>query len=176
MNQTNFWNDAAKGGAIIGGIWAACSLLGDATGLGLFGLIGFALYIWLLIRYTRLRATALSTPDEEYGYGRRLGFIVATALFVGIINAAYTILASRILFTAKYSATYEQTFAMLAKSGLYTGEMIAQMSRMVQSPAMITLSSVFGQLFLGLLFGLVIAAIAQPRQQFDDRPTNRTQE
>lgn len=176
MNQTNFWNDAAKCGAVIGGIWAACSLLSDATGWGVFGLIGFATYIWLLIRYARRRATLLSTPDEEYGYGKRLGFIVAMTLFVGIINAAYAILASRILFTAKYAAAYEQSFATLAKSGFYTNEMIAQLSRMVQSPVMITLSSILGQLFLGLLFGLVLAAIAQPRPRFDDRSTNDTQE
>ena len=39
MNQTNFWNDAAKYGAVIGGASAVCSLLGDATGAGFFGLI-----------------------------------------------------------------------------------------------------------------------------------------
>lgn len=50
------------------------------------------------------------------------------ALFVGVINAAYTILASRILFTDKYA----------------------------------------GQALLGLLFGLVLAALAQPRQRFDN--------
>lgn len=94
MNQTNFWNDAAKYGAVIGGASAVCSLLGDATGAGFFGLIGLALYIGLLLYYTRKRATSRSTREEEYGYGRRLGFIVAMALFVGVINAAYTILAS----------------------------------------------------------------------------------
>lgn len=43
MNQTNFWNDAAKYGAVIGGASAVCSLLGDATGAGFFGLIGLVL-------------------------------------------------------------------------------------------------------------------------------------
>lgn len=176
MNQTNFWNDAAKYGAIIGGISAACSLLSDATGLGVFGLIGFAVYIWLLVYYTRKRATYFSTPEAEYGYGKRLGFIVAMALFVGIINAAYTILASRILFTAKYAAVYEQMFAIFAKTGLYTNEMIVRMTQMVQSPLWITASAILGQLILGLLFGLVLAAIAQPRQQADNRPTNHTEE
>ena len=85
MNQTNFWNDAAKYGAVIGGASAVCSLLGDATGAGFFGLIGLALYIGLLLYYTRKRATSRSTREEEYGYGRRLGFIVAMALFVGVI-------------------------------------------------------------------------------------------
>lgn len=80
MNQTNFWNDAAKYGAVIGGASAVCSLLGDATGAGFFGLIGLALYIGLLLYYTRKRATSRSTREEEYGYGRRLGFIVAMAL------------------------------------------------------------------------------------------------
>lgn len=170
MNQTNFWNDAAKYGAVIGGASAACSLLGDATGSGIFGLAGFALYIGLLVYYTRKRATACSSPEEEYGYGRRLGFIVAMALFVGIINAAYAILASRILFADKYTAVYEQTFAALAKTGLYTGEMIARITQMMQSPLWLTFSSVVGQLILGLLFGLVLAAIAQPRQRFDNEP------
>lgn len=147
MNQTNFWNDAAKYGAVIGGASAVCSLLGDAT---------------------RKRATSRSTREEEYGYGRRLGFIVAMALFVGVINAAYTILASRILFTDKYAELYEQSFALLSKTGLYTGEMISQMALMVQSPLWITFSSVAGQALLGLLFGLVLAALAQPRQRFDN--------
>jgi len=159
MNQTNFWNDAAKYGAVIGGASAVCSLLGDATGAGFFGLIGLALYIGLLLYYTRKRATSRSTREEEYGYGRRLGFIIAMALFVGVINAAYTILASRILFTDKYAELYEQS---------YTGEMISQMALMVQSPLWITFSSVTGQALLGLLFGLVLAALAQPRQRFDN--------
>ena len=157
MNQTNFWNDAAKYGAVIGGASAVCSLLGDATGAGFFGLIGLALYIGLLLYYTRKRATSRSTREEEYGYGRRLGFIVA-----------YTILASRILFTDKYAELYEQSFALLSKTGLYTGEMISQMALMVQSPLWITFSSVAGQALLGLLFGLVLAALAQPRQRFDN--------
>ena len=157
MNQTNFWNDAAKYGAVIGGASAVCSLLGDATGAGFFGLIGLALYIGLLLYYTRKRATSRSTREEEYGYGRRLGF-----------NAAYTILASRILFTDKYAELYEQSFALLSKTGLYTGEMISQMALMVQSPLWITFSSVAGQALLGLLFGLVLAALAQPRQRFDN--------
>ena len=158
MNQTNFWNDAAKYGAVIGGASAVCSLLGDATGAGFFGLIGLALYIGLLLYYTRKRATSRSTREEEYGYGRRLGFI----------NTAYTILASRILFTDKYAELYEQSFALLSKTGLYTGEMISQMALMVQSPLWITFSSVTGQALLGLLFGLVLAALAQPRQRFDN--------
>ena len=160
MNQTNFWNDAAKYGAVIGGASAVCSLLGDATGAGFFGLIGLALYIGLLLYYTRKRATSRSTREEEYGYGRRF--------FVGVINAAYTILASRILFTDKYAELYEQSFALLSKTGLYTGEMISQMALMVQSPLWITFSSVTGQALLGLLFGLVLAALAQPRQRFDN--------
>lgn len=168
MNQTNFWNDAAKYGAVIGGASAVCSLLGDATGAGFFGLIGLALYIGLLVYYTRKRATSRSTPEEEYGYGRRLGFIVAMALFVGVINAAYTILASRILFTDKYAELYEQSFALFEKTGLYTGEMIARMTQMVQSPLWITFSSIAGQALLGLLFGLVLAALAQPLQRFDN--------
>jgi len=176
MNQTNFWNDAAKCGAVIGGISAACSLLSDLTGAGIFGILGFALYLWLLVRYTRQRAEALSTPEEEYGYAKRLGFIVAMAFFVGIINAAYTILASRILFTAKYSAAYEQMFAVLAKTGLYTGDMIARMTQMVQSPLWITASAIFGQILLGLLFGLVLAAVAQPRLRSGNGPANDREE
>lgn len=176
MNQTDFWNDAARCGAVIGGISAACSLLSDLTGAGLFVILGFGLYIWLLLRYTRQRAEALSTPEQEYGYGQRLGFIIAMTFFVGIINAAYTILASRILFPAKYSAAYEQTFAVLAKTGFYTGDMIAQMTQMVQSPLLITVSAVIGQVMLGLLFGFVLAAVAQPRLNFDNGPSNDREE
>lgn len=89
------------------------------------------------------------------------------ALFVGVINAAYTILASRILFTDKYAELYEQSFALLSKTGLYTGEMISQMALMVQSP-LGSPSRRSPDTLLGLLFGLVLAALAQPRQRFDN--------
>ena len=48
--------------------------------------------------------------------------------------------------------------------------MIARITQMMQSPLWLTFSSVVGQLILGLLFGLVLAAIAQPRQRFDNEP------
>ena len=115
MNQTNFWNDAAKYGAIIGCVSAACSLLSDITGVGIFGFIGFAVYLWLLVHYTQKRASLYSTLEEEYGYGKRLGFIVAMALFIGVINAAYTILASRILFTAKCSQYLQKPASIRTK-------------------------------------------------------------
>ena len=67
-------------------------------------------------------------------------------------------------------------FAVFAKTGFYTNEMIVQMNRMVQSPLWITVSAVLGQLIIGLLFGLVLAAVAQPRQRFDNNPTNHTEE
>lgn len=165
MIRNNFWNDAARCGAIIGGVSACCSLLGDSTGIGVFALVGFALHIWLLIRCTRRRATRCSTPDAEYGFGRRLGFIVATSLFVGIIDGAYAIVAGKMLFAAKYAAAAEQSFAMLADTGLYSKEMLATARHMIQSPACIAFSAVLGQLLFGAVFGLVIAALAQPYPQ-----------
>ena len=60
----------------------------------------------------------------------------------------------------KYAELYEQSFALLSKTGLYTGEMISQMALMVQC--------LFDpKALLGLLFE-VLAALAQPRQRFDN--------
>lgn len=167
MNQTNFWNDAAKYGAIIGGVSALCSLLGDATGIGIFGLVGFALYIVLLIRFTRRRTMEYSTPEREYDFGRRWGFVVATCLFIGIINGAYSVLASRILFTAQYAQVYDEVSRSLVSTGIYTDELKAMADRMMRSPLWLVFSGVFGQLIFGSIFGLIIAAGVQPPRRID---------
>lgn len=167
MNQTNFWNDAAKYGAIIGGVSALCSLLSDATHLWLLGLLSFALHIGLLINFTRRRTVACSTPEREYDFGHRLGFIIATSLFVGIINGAYAILASRILFTEQYAQVYDEAFKTLGTTGIYTDELLSTATQMLQSPLWLAFSGIFGQLIFGAIFGLVIAAIVQAPRTFD---------
>jgi len=168
--KTNFWNDAAKYGAIIGGLSALASLLTDLTGTALFNLVYFCLYIYLLYRFTKNRTRACSRMYSTYGYGSRLGFIVGMAPFIGLIQAAYGILASRLLFPEKYAQAYELTFSVLKSTGLYTSDMIDKLYGIIQSPLWLTASSIMGQLFLNLLIGLIVAATIQTASPFDGDP------
>lgn len=167
MNQTNFWDDAAKCGAIIGCVSILCMLLRDATRIGVFGLLGFAFYCGMLLFFTRRRTAECSTAEQEYDFGQRFGFVVAISAFVGIINGAYSILACRILFSEQYAAAYDEAFGIVAATGIYPAEFLSDLQQIMLSPLVQAFSAFAGQLVLGVILGLVIAATVQPPRNFD---------
>ena len=83
MEKNNFWNEAAKCGAVIGLVLAVSSVLENSifftsgTGFLYLMLLEFfavaALHYYLLHRYTR-RRSQLYTADEGFTFGQATGF------------------------------------------------------------------------------------------------------
>ena len=94
MDKNNFWNEAAKCGAVIGLILAVSSVLENSvfftsgTGFLYLMLLEFfavaAVHYYLLHRYTR-RRSQLYTADEGFSFGQGYGFLLAVSGFAGII-------------------------------------------------------------------------------------------
>lgn len=161
MKKSSFWSDASRCGAVVGAVNVLTSLMGMLVPSIAFvtGLVNFVATVYLLFYFTRKRANLFI--EEGFTYSQSLGFIVASALFVGVVCAVYQILASNFLFTDKLEQQLSTTIAELQKTGVYQGDMIKQMASMMRSymfnPISILWSQVLGNvLYLGFL-GLFIS-------------------
>mgnify|MGYP003308271187 CR=1 FL=1 len=163
MAQNSFWSDASRGGAIIGVAGGLVfSLLGMAIPSISFitSLANFVITIYLLFYFTRRRAM-LYPAEEGFTYSQSLGFIVAMAIFAGIIAGAYQIVASNFLFKEMFEETFNTSIATLKQTGLYTNEMMDQMSKLMRSyifsPIPALISNIFGNMLTFGFYGLFIS-------------------
>lgn len=162
MKNSSFWSDASRGGAIVGMANMVASLLAMLlpSMSFVFNLAIFVVTIYLLFYFTRKRAALF--PGEGYSYSQSLGFIVAMAIFAGIISGAYQIVASNFLFPDKFEEMLTTSMAALKQAGVYSADMLENMSGMMRSyiflPIPVLLSSIFGNIlyygFLGLFISI----------------------
>ena len=161
MKKSSFWSDASRCGAVVGAVNVLTTWIGMLMPSIAFvtGLVIFVGTVYLRFYFTRKRANLYI--EEGFTYSQSLGFIVASALFVGVVCAVYQILASNFLFTEKMEQQLSTTIAELQKTGVYQGDMIKQMASMMRSymfnPISILWSQILGNvLYLGFL-GLFIS-------------------
>lgn len=161
MANKSFWNEASRGGAVVGLVNVGLSLIGMALPSISFvaSLINFVATIYLLFYFTRRRS--LLFYKEGYTYTESLGFIVAMGIFAGIIAGAYQIVASNFLFTETFEETVKTTISTLQQSGLYNSDMMDQMAQMMHSyifsPIPVLLSNIFGNVLVYGFYGLFIS-------------------
>jgi hypothetical protein len=163
MNQTDFWNDSARCGAIVGGASMVFAWMGDATGSGIFSVTWMVIHIYLLYRFTRQRATRLAVANHDYGFGPRWLFLLTTSLLAGIFNGAYLLLAMNTLFSERYNAALQQSLQLMEESNLYSTEILDEIPGAIHAPTIIVGASILSEVLYACTVGLVIAAIAQPR-------------
>ena len=162
MAQNSFWSDASRGGAIVGLTGVVFSLLGMAVpSIGFIAnLANFVVTIYLLFYFTR-RRLMLYAAEEGFTYSQSLGFIVAMAIFAGIIAGAYQIVASNFLFPEMFEESLTTSIETLKQTGLYTNDMMDQMSGMMRSyifsPIPTLLSNIVGNVLLFGFYGLFIS-------------------
>ena len=187
MDKNNFWNEAAKCGAVIGLILAVSSVLENSvfftsgTGFLYLMLLEFfavAAVHYLLHRYTR-RRSQLYTADEGFSFGQGYGFLLAVSGFagiiVGVVQAVYLHL---IVGYANYIDHYVSWMTgLFSRMGGASSSMEGMLSQIVNelqnSPAPSMLKTVWGgvwsSLLFGGIFGLIIAGvIARAPKPFDN--------
>ena len=155
MANTGFWNEASRGGAIVGLVNVVLSAIGMALPSIAFvaSLINFVATIYLLFYFTRRRSMLFY--KEGYTYTESMGF------FAGIIAGAYQIVASNFLFKEMFEETFNTSIATLKQTGLYTNEMMDQMVTMMRSytfsPLPALLANIFGNVLYFGFCGLFIS-------------------
>ena len=133
MKKSSFWSDASRAGAIIGLVCAASALLGMliTSASFVFSLASFVAIIYLLFHFTRSRAALYA--KEGFSYSQSLGFIIAIALFTGIVMGAYQIVASNFLFTEKFEEVLATTISTYSQMGIMDNAMMDKMSGMMRN-------------------------------------------
>lgn len=161
MTKSTFWREASRGGAIIGLVCVAAALLGMLIPSVefVFSLASFVAIIYLLFYFTRSRASLFA--KEGYTYSQCLGFIVAMALFTGIVMGAYQIVASNFLFTEKFEETLAAVIATYSKMGVLDNATMDKMSSMMRnymfSPIYVLISNVLSYIFYFAFIGFFIS-------------------
>ena len=160
--KNKFWNEASRGGAILGLIAMAFGLLAmvlpQSVGFVL-NVASFVVTLYLLFYFTKRRADQF--PKEGYSYAQCLGFIVAMGVFAGIIAGAYQIVASNFLFPEKYEETYNTIIATYAQMGTFDNNMMDTLKTLMRSylfsPIPVLITQVLASIFTYGFYGLFVA-------------------
>ena len=160
--KNKFWNEASRGGAILGLVTMAFALLGmvlpQSIGFVL-NLASFVVTLYLLFYFTKRRADQF--PKEGYSYAQCLGFIVAMGIFAGIIAGAYQIVASNFLFPEKYEEMYNTIIATYAQMGTFDNNMMDTLKTLMRSylfsPIPVLITQVLASIFTYGFYGLFVA-------------------
>lgn len=187
MEKNNFWNDAARCGAIIGCILALSGVLENLMLLSgsakfyillVFEFIAIVvLHYYLLHRFTRNRSMLYAT-DEGFSFGQGYGFLLAVSGFSGIIvGGVQAIYLHLIVGYSNYVDRYLASLTdVMAQSGGANASMESVFSQLVDqmraAPIPSVISTVWGgiwsNLLFGALFGLIIAGVlARAPRPFD---------
>lgn len=178
MEKNNFWNEAAKCGAVLGLILAVSSVLENSvfftsgTGFLYLMLLEFfavaALHYYLLHRYTR-RHSQLYTADEGFSFGQGYGFLLAVSGFagiiVGVVQAVYLhLVVGYANYIDHYVSWMTGLFAQMGSASSSMEGMLSQVITELQnSPAPSMLKTLWGGfwgcLLFGGIFGLIIAGV-----------------
>ena len=163
--KNSFWGDAALYGAFLGLaeiLFTTLELAVPFTGLGL---LHFAVFVALLVFFTKRRVRLCASEETGYGYGECLKYILAMSLFAGVLVGAYSAVAANFLFPEKYQAVIDQSLSVLSQTGVYTSDMLRQMQsmlrRMIFSPVWALFSNLFSYAFKGVFCGLIVAAFTK---------------
>lgn len=163
ITKKDFWTEALKGGTLVGLISVAFELLMQVAGehTTLLSILSFAstvIVILLVAAYLR-RFARMHSQAEGFSYGRGVGFVVAMMLFVGVLSGFYSAVIANFFFKEELLATVDMLMAQYqdmlpAESFEQTYDM---MRASVTNPLMLTISSVIGNAFYGLILGLLLA-------------------
>lgn len=165
MKKTNFWNDAAKYGAIIAVVSILFSILGMYWTNALVSVFSIATFITLLFLFTKRRVTLYGGGEAGYSYGQCLKFIFWMMVFAGILDGAYEIVARNFLFPEKYEEAMNAMLNIFATSKIYSNEQLEMMvslsKSMMYSPIWIMIASILSSIIKGVFFGLFVSAFTK---------------
>lgn len=188
MEKNNFWNNAARQGAILGAVLAVSSVLENMMMLSgrltLYALLTvetiavIVLHYYLLHRYTRQRA-ALYTAGEGFTFGQGYGYLLAVSGFAGVIVGIVQYIYLHLIVgyanyvdhvVASVTETLAASGGMSASMEPLLNQMIAQMQSAPEPTVLATVwSGIFSSLLFGAFFGLIIAGVqTRAPRPFDD--------
>ncbi len=190
-DNRNFWNDAARSGAIIGAVLGVSALVESQMALSgnlrwfawlvVEYLVVVALHFWLLYRFTR-RRSQLYSAEEGFTFGEAYKFLLTVSAFGGAIAGAVQALYVHVLlgfdnFLDRYLASVTSVLTKLGGIDATTENMLSQIFDQLRSaaaPSIVStwLGGIWSGVLFGLVFGLIIAGVLARRPKPFDTPTH----
>ncbi len=196
MERKIFWNEAAKCGAVLGVLLAVSfvleNLMTTSGRMGLYYLMILewvavvGLHFWLLLRFTR-KCSAAYSAEAGFTFGQGYDCVLAASVFAGVIVGV--VQAFYLHLIVGYANYVERTIAamteLMAQSGSQMpasmeGLLAQSFAQMRTAPVPSVLQSVWGGFFstllFGIVFGLIIAAVASRAPRPFDETNDDTAE
>lgn len=174
MEKNNFWNDAARYGALLGAVLSVSFILenwmtlsGRMTMYALMTVEWIAvvvLHYYLLHRFTRCRSL-LYTAEEGFTFGQGYGYLMVVSAFAGIIVGVvqYVYLHLVLGYSNYTERMVEAVTDMLSMGGnvsaSYEGMIVPMLEQIQSAPVPSVIATVWGGMFTSLLFGAVFGLI-----------------
>jgi len=186
MKNTDFLNDAARCGAIVGVLLALSAVVelslmfSGRFGLMLLLLLEYvgvvALHFYLLYAAARKRSL-LCEPAEGFSFGRGYAFVLTASAFAGLILGVGNYVHIHLIMG--YDTYVERLSELIARLMSMNGAAIPEpflqlIDQVRETPAPSILATVLGgvwsSVLFGLVFGLIVAGVlARAPQPFDSQ-------
>lgn len=187
MNLKSFWSDALRSGAILGGVMALSAIfenyllvsadlsLGSLSSFyALETLVAVALYIYLLVRFTR-RAAVLAEQEVGFNFGQAFSYVLAVSMLAGVIvGLAKTLYVAAIgydVYVGGLLSRLEQLHTLYLDMGFRSDDLkmineLAQGVRTMEQPSIWSniFSSLYNYMLLSGVPGLIIAGVVSRRK------------
>lgn len=163
MNEeTSTARVALKWGVITGLALIVYSTLLYTLGQMTNGLLTVVIYVIIIIGLV-LGMREYRTLNGGYlTFGEGVGLGALLSAVAGLLSSAYTVLYSTVIDPGMQERVMEQMREQLENQGKLSDEQIdqaMQISQSFQSPGLQFIVGIFGTIFIGVVFSLVIAAI-----------------
>lgn len=163
-----FWNEALKGGIIIGLAWVVFSVIsmlipGRAIGI-LLNILEFLGISALIYVFTK-KVSKMADDQEGFPYSRCVAFVVCMMLFAGVITGMYATINFNFInndtITDSINGAIVQLQDMNMSAGIDMDSYSSMMKTMMTSPFLLIPFEIISCVVKGIIPGLITSAMAK---------------
>ncbi len=162
-----FWQQAMKGGTIIGLVvilMSALRFIIEPSGIlrTIFSIVNIGLFVYLIYFFTN-QLSKKADPAEGFSYGRCVGFSVCMMLFVGFLTGIYQYLMNNFIAPHVLEETLEASMSILDGMIPYneSDTYFLMMKNMQTNLFFLIFAGLFGYIIYGTIAGLITSAFAK---------------
>ena len=166
----NVWKTGFNSGLVIGLILIIYSLILFIAGYNIYQSFGWVSYLILIGGIVWAHRKFKDEGDGYMSYGEGLGLGAIASGVAGAFNGIFIFLYTSFVDPEFFANMMEEIRIQFEDQG-FSEEQIDQMMNMtetVQSPAFQLFGTLFGYLFLGFIFSLIIAAITKKKNPAEE--------
>jgi hypothetical protein len=160
--QESIFRSAVKSGLILGALFSLRFLLHGFGTNWITGISRWVLVAFIVVAIWKLLEQFRDNENEGFiSYGKSLGFTMLSFLYASIISAVVKIVYFVFISKEFLEILSDAMFQTLEQGGAQVTTEIEQAVAFIFSPVFWSFLVILGNMFLGLIVGLIISAIVQ---------------